>query len=82
MTLRDRKQLIQLEGCAWLLGSDEIDNQFHFPFLISVRVGFIFDQRALPVGALKAAKMRVRANPVNSPGCLTLAINRARGWWL
>jgi len=32
-----------------------------------------------PVGALKAAKMRVRANPVNSSGCLTFAINRPRG---
>jgi hypothetical protein len=31
------------------------------------------------VGALKAGKMRVRANPVNSPGCLTFAINRPRG---
>jgi len=31
------------------------------------------------VGALKAAKMRVRANPVNSSGCLTFAINRPRG---
>jgi len=48
-------------------------------FLISVRIAFIFDHRALPVGALKAAKMRVRANPVNSPGCPTFAVNRARG---
>ena len=28
--------------------------------------------------ALKAAKMRVRANPVNSPGCLTFAVNGGR----
>jgi hypothetical protein len=31
------------------------------------------------VGALKAAKMRVRANSVNSPGCPTFAINLAPG---
>jgi hypothetical protein len=43
---------MQLEECAWLAGWGEIDNQFHSQFLISVRVGFIFDLRALTWGPL------------------------------
>src|SRR6266513_3965997 len=56
MKLRERKQLIQLEECAWLLGSDEIDNQFHSPFLISVASDSFSINKRSPRGRSEGGK--------------------------
>jgi hypothetical protein len=43
-----------------------MDDAIRFWFIISVRVASIFDPQSLLIGILKAAKMRARANSVNS----------------
>jgi hypothetical protein len=62
------------------LAAVEIGGAIRFRFIISVHVASIFDPWSVPIGTLKAAKMRVRINSVNSSrrgG--TVGVNYARG---